>query len=385
MNYYRVMILGGDGYLGWPTAMYLADKRYRVHLIDNFSKRTLEKNCRVKPLWETPRIPSRISLWNDANPEKKISWSHCDITQHKALYREFDEFTPTAVVHYAEQPSAPYSMSTGRSAIYTQYNNVIGTLGLIMAVAHYNKDCHIIKLGTLGEYGTPNIDIEEGYLDIEHKGRKEKILYPKKPISWYHMSKVHDSHNLEMACRIWGLRATDLNQGVVYGIDTDQILKYPKLGTSFHYDSIFGTVINRFITQVVCGEPMTVYGGGRQIRGFINIRDTLKCIELALLNPAPKGQFRVINQLTETHSIKTLARTIQDFYGGDIKCIENPRDEIEGHYYNVTHTKLTEMGLKPHLLGPHTIHTMAQEIAKHKDNIDPSLFNPTIKWRGGQQ
>jgi UDP-sulfoquinovose synthase len=238
----------------------------------------------------------------------------------------------------------------------------------------------------MGEYGTPNIDIEEGWLEVSHNGRKDTVLYPKKPHSYYHLSKVHDSHNIEFTCRVWGLRATDLNQGCVYGINTDETEIDPMLRTSFHYDDIFGTVVNRFLVQASIESPLTIYGEGGQTRGFLNIKDTLNCVEIAVDNPADKGEFRVFNQFTEQFSIIELAEQIQRVgksIGKDVKIshLENPRIEEESHYYNAKHTKLVDLGLNPFLMTDDVVKDMLMSIINNPNKVDKSYFNPRVKWK----
>jgi UDP-sulfoquinovose synthase len=361
----KILILGGDGYLGWPTAMYLAARGHEIAVVDDLSKRQLEAEVGFSPLWPIPPFAQRILTWNKTATNHQMRMWICNIAMNRSLlYKIIDEFSPEAVVHYAEQPSAPYSMMTAKAAVDTQLNNVSGTLNLIMAILHHNVDCHIVKLGTMGEYGTPNIDIEEGWLDVTHEGRTDRVLFPKRPGSWYHLSKVHDSHNLEFACRTWGLRVTDLNQGIVYGTGTDETWLSSELSTSFHYDAIFGTVINRFITQAVAGSPLTVYGSGSQTRGFLDIRDTIRCIELACETPPDAGTFRVINQFTESFSINDLAGAVQELTGCEITHLENPRVEQEDHYYNAKHTALEDLGLKPHLLIKETLEDMIRQVKR---------------------
>jgi UDP-sulfoquinovose synthase len=378
----KILILGGDGYLGWPTAMYLAARGHEIAVVDDLSKRQLEAEVGFSPLWPIPPFAQRILTWNKTATNHQMRMWICNIAMNRSLlYKIIDEFSPEAVVHYAEQPSAPYSMMTAKAAVDTQLNNVSGTLNLIMAILHHNVDCHIVKLGTMGEYGTPNIDIEEGWLDVTHEGRTDRVLFPKRPGSWYHLSKVHDSHNLEFACRTWGLRVTDLNQGIVYGTGTDETWLSSELSTSFHYDAIFGTVINRFITQAVAGSPLTVYGSGSQTRGFLDIRDTICCIELACETPPDAGTFRVINQFTESFSINDLAGAVQELTGCEITHLENPRVEQEDHYYNAKHTALEDLGLKPHLLIKETLEDMIRQVKRYKKAINPEAFRPTVKWR----
>tara|TARA_R110002110_G_scaffold175880_3_gene379702 strand:- start:7683 stop:8822 length:1140 start_codon:yes stop_codon:yes gene_type:complete len=377
----KVLILGGDGYLGWPTAMYLSKRGHSVLIVDNMAKRRWEAEVNATPLFPVPTIQDRTRLWHEKTG-KEITFKYCDIsTDYRLLNDIVSTYLPDAVIHYAEQPSAPYSHISGTRAIETQRNNILGTLGLMYSVLAAKPDCHIIKLGTMGEYGTPNIDIEEGWLDITHNGRTARCLYPKKAGSVYHLSKCHDSHNLEFGCRVFNLRCTDLNQGVVYGIDTDETWLDSGLGTSFHYDSIFGTVLNRFLAQAAVGEPLTVYGSGTQTRGFLNIRDTLACVELALENPAQEGEFRVFNQFTQQFSVIGLASIVQQQTGCEIQHIPNPRVEDEEHYYNAKHTGLEGLGLKPNLLTPEVLGAMYKAVNKHRKNIHKDRLIPTVKWR----
>jgi UDP-sulfoquinovose synthase len=307
-----------------------------------------------------------------------------DLLDADFVYRVVREFAPDAIVHFAEQRAAPYSMIDREHAVYTQQNNVVGTLNLMYAIAEINPDIHLVKLGTMGEYGTPNIDIEEGWLEVEHNGRTDRMLYPKKPGSFYHLSKVHDSHNLEFGCRIWGMRVTDLNQGVVYGQRTDQTVQDPRLATRFDYDAVFGTVLNRFVIQAVLGEPLTVYGSGGQTRGFLDIRDTVECIRLAVENPADAGEFRVFNQMTESYSVAQLADLVAHCFPGPVQVehLENPRVEQAEHYYNVKHTGLVGLGLQPHLLSDTLIESMFDIVSANKDRVDPGALLPTVRWQG---
>jgi UDP-sulfoquinovose synthase len=300
----------------------------------------------------------------------------------------FRDFRPEAVVHYGEMPSAPYSMKDREHAVFTQTNNVVNTLNVLWAIRDLVPDCHLVKLGTMGEYGTPNIDIEEGYLDIEHNGRKDQLPFPKLPGSMYHLSKVHDSHNIHFACRIWGVRATDLNQGVVYGIETDETKLDDRLLTRFDYDDVFGTALNRFCVQAVIGHPLTVYGTGGQTRGYLNLVDTLQCVELAVTHPAAQGEMRVYNQFTEQFSVHQLAEIVQkagaEFgLSVDVQSIENPRVEKEDHYYNARHTKLLDLGLEPHLLSEALVESMFGVIQRYRDRVIEDHILPRDRWRPG--
>ena len=290
------------------------------------------------------------------------------------------------MIHFAEQRSAPYSMIDRNHAVGTQVNNVVGTLNLLFALREFQPDCHLVKLGTMGEYGTPNIDIEEGYITIEHNGRKDLLPYPKQPGSFYHLSKVHDSHNMMFACKIWGTRATDLNQGVVYGTMTDEVALDEALINRFDYDEVFGTVLNRFCAQAALGHPLTVYGKGGQTRGFLDIRDTVRCVELACLNPAAKGEFRVFNQFTEQFSVLDLANLVQNAgkqmgLKVEIDYLPDPRVEAEQHYYNAKHSKLIDLGLAPHFLSDSLLDSLIDIAVRYRDRIDTALFLPRVNWR----
>lgn len=387
----RVLVVGGDGYLGWPTAMHFAKKGHRVAVVDNLSKRFWEAEMGVGPLFHIPTLQRRVRIWNEFHKKHPLTLYIGDIAHnHRFVYSVFDTFRPEVIIHYAEQPSAPYSMYNRLNAVQTQINNVAGTLNILFAMKRAAPRANLIKLGTMGEYGTPNIDLEEGWLEVEHKGRRDRVLFPKRPGSFYHLSKVHDSHNIEFACRVWGLKATDLNQGVVYGIDTNETALHPELLTSFHYDEVFGTVLNRFATQAVAGIPLTVYGTGGQKRGFLHIRDTIQCVYLAATRPPKPGEFRVFNQFTELFSVLDLAKMVQragDSLGISVrlKHLKNPRVEAEEHYYNAKNTSLLSLGLKPHYLTNAVVVRMLKRITKAKDHIDPSIIHPKIQWRQTSQ
>jgi len=382
----RVLILGGDGYLGWPTAMHFANQGYDVYAIDNLSKRKIELEHGVEPLNIIKPFNERIKSWN-LNQTNKIKHYISDLLNYKVLCEILEEFMPEVIIHYAEQPSAPYSMASREKAVFTQQNNVIGNLNLLFAMKKLCPEAHLIKLGTMGEYGTPNLDIEEGWLEIEHNGRKDRVLYPKKPGSFYHLSKVHDSANIEFACRIWGLKCTDLNQGFVYGISTKEIdLDYENLATSFHYDSIFGTVINRFISQLACNKKMSVYGNGSQKRAYLNLIDTINCVEIASKNPPKIGEFRVFNQFTEFSSINEMANKIKSFANNknikaDIDHISNPRIEEENHYYNPKNTSLISLGLQPVIFDDKQISKIYEIVKKNINRINLDSLEPNIKWK----
>jgi UDP-sulfoquinovose synthase len=378
----RIMVLGGDGYLGWPTAMYLSAQGHEVCVVDNGVRRQYDEELGSGSLIPIESLQTRVKVWKEVTG-KTIPAYFGDLCDADFTYSVIREFAPDAIVHYAEQRAAPYSMIDRKHAVYTQMNNVVGNLNVMYAIGEINRDIHLVKLGTMGEYGQPNIDIEEGWLEIEHKGRKDRMLFPKKPGSFYHLSKVHDSHNLEFGCRIWGLRVTDLNQGVVYGNQTEQTVLDPRLETRLDYDAVFGTVLNRFAIQAVLGRPLSVYGNGSQTRSYLDIRDTVRCIELACENPADAGEFRVFNQATEQFSILELAKLVANSFpgGADVEHVDNPRVEIEDHYYNFVHTALESLGLQPHLLGDTLLTSMYGIIEKYKDRVDLDALSYNVNWR----
>jgi len=378
----RIIVLGGDGYLGWPTAVHLSSRGHDVAIVDNLARRDYDVELGTSSLVPTCDLETRTARWQELSG-REIQFFVGNLTNYEFLEYTLTSFRPHTIVHFGEQRSAPYSMIDRTHAVYTQVNNVVGNLNVLFAIGEIDPAVHLVKLGTMGEYGTPNIDIEEGFITLEHNGRTDTLPYPKQPGSFYHLSKVHDSHNIAFACRAWGLRATDLNQGIVYGQATDGTVLHPDLATRFDYDAVFGTVLNRFIVQAIAGYPLTVYGKGNQTRGMLNIRDTLRCIELAVLNPADPGEYRVFNQFTESFSINEMADMVVAALGSDheVQHLTDPRVELEDHYYNAAHTKLVDLGLTPHLLDAETIRELAAIVESWRDRIDLSVMVPTINWR----
>jgi UDP-sulfoquinovose synthase len=380
----RVLILGGDGYLGWPTAMSFSRAGHEVAVADNLLRRAMVTELGANSLTPIQPLQTRVKAWQEVTG-RSIAYHQGDLTDPYFVDELFEAFRPEAIVHYGEQPSAPYSMVDRRHAVSTQRNNVEGTLNVLYAMRDITPDAHLVKLGTMGEYGTPNIDIEEGYIEIEHKGRVDTLPFPKLPGSMYHLSKVHDSHNIHFACRIWNLRATDLNQGVVYGIRTDETDLDERLCTRFDYDEVFGTALNRFCVQAVIGYPLTVYGKGGQTRGFLNLIDTLQCVRLAVENPAGAGDFRVFNQFTEHFSVGDLAERVRRV-GGElglnvtVDTVSDPRIEAQEHYYNPAHTKLFELGLKAHLLTDEVVAHVLETIQRYKDRVLLETIAPRTLW-----
>jgi UDP-sulfoquinovose synthase len=381
----KIAVLGGDGYCGWATALHLSARGHSVAIVDNFARRQWDHELGAQTL--TPILPlaDRLRVWQ-ALTGKSIELFVGDVTDYEFLSSTIQELEPEAVIHFAEQRSAPYSMIDRQHAVFTQVNNVVGTLNLLFAIREFVPDCHLVKLGTMGEYGTPNIDIEEGYIKIEHNGRTDVLPYPKQAGSFYHLSKVHDSNNIMFTCKVWGLRATDLNQGIVYGTVTDEVALDETFVNRFDYDEIFGTVLNRFCVQAVIGHPLTIYGKGGQTRGFLDIRDTVRCIEIACLNPAARGECRVFNQFTEQFSVLEIAQMVKKAareLGVAVKIdhLPDPRVEAEEHYYNAKHSKLLDLGLEPHFLSHSLLDSLMNIAMKYRDRVDTSLIEPRVNWR----
>ncbi|MCP3673294.1 MAG: NAD-dependent epimerase/dehydratase family protein, partial [Gammaproteobacteria bacterium] len=382
----HILLLGADGYLGWPTAMYFSKRGYKVTAVDNYFRRNACTEMDVGMLYPVPTLIERAKIWHEKTGlEIKVAIG--DLQDAEFTRSLFDgridyqwavdnNFTgiPETVVHYAEQPSAPYSLINYKYANITLQNNLMVTNNIMFAVRDFAPDTHIVKLGTMGEYGTPNIDIEEGWLDIEHNGRKDKFLFPRQASSMYHSTKIMDTDLLWFGVRMWGLKVTDLMQGPVYGIETDESQIDDRLDTIFNYDELFGTVLNRFITQAIVGYPLTVYGKGGQTRGYLNIRDTLQCVEKSAENPPEAGQLNIFNQIMETFSVNELAEKVQKIgnklgYNVVIKQIDNPRKEAEEHYYNPKYQGLKDLGVEPHYLTDESLEAMLKKVAAHKDNI----------------
>jgi UDP-sulfoquinovose synthase len=393
----RILILGGDGYLGWPTAIYFSQRGHDVTVVDNYFRRNACTELDVGMLYPVPTLVERAMIWH-AKTGLEIKVVIGDLTNPETMRSLFDgrvqyswairpDFSgiPETVIHYAEQPSAPYSLINYKYANITIANNLLVTNNIMFAVRDLARDTHIIKLGTMGEYGTPKIDIEEGWIDIEHKGRKDKFLFPRQASSLYHTTKIMDTDLLWFGVRMWKLKVTDLMQGPVYGIETDESAVDDRLRTLFNYDEIFGTVVNRFIAQAVVGYPLTVYGKGGQTRGYLNIKDTLQCVDKSVQTPAKPGELRIFNQIMETFSVLELAEMTRRVgkrlgFDVDIKSIENPRKEAEEHYYNPTYQGLKDIGVVPHLLTEEVMEGMFRVVASFKDNIRKDVIYRGVKW-----
>jgi UDP-sulfoquinovose synthase len=381
----RVLVIGGDGYCGWATALHLSNRGYEVGILDSLVRRYWDLQLGCDTLTPIAPISHRIQRWQDLTG-KSLDLFVGDINDYDFLIQSLRQFQPDAIVHFGEQRSAPFSMIDREHAVLTQVNNVVGNLNILYAMKEEFPDAHLVKLGTMGEYGTPNIDIEEGYITIEHNGRKDTLPYPKQPGSMYHLSKVHDSHNIHFACRMWGLKATDLNQGVVYGVLTEETGMDEMLINRLDYDGVFGTALNRFCIQAAIGHPLTVYGKGGQTRGFLDIRDTVLCLELAIANPARSGEFRVFNQFTELFSVGDLALMVKKAGSAlglnvEINNLDNPRIELEEHYFKAKNTKLLDLGLQPHYLSDSLLDSLLNFATKYRDRVDMNHILPKVTWK----
>lgn len=381
----RIIVAGGDGFCGWPTALYLSKQGHEVTIIDSLVRRDIDDELGSNSV--TPILPleQRVAAWEEVSGSR-IDVRIGDLSDYEFLSAVVTDVQPEAFVHFAEQRSAPYSMIDREHAIYTQRTNVEGTLNVLWAIRDYAPECHLVKLGTMGEYGQPNIDIEEGFIEIEHRGRKDRLPFPKQPGSFYHLSKVHDSDNIMFACKIWNIAATDLNQGIVYGLHTNETRMDPRLVNRFDYDAVYGTALNRFLIQAAVGHPLTVYGDGSQTRAYLNIEDTVRCIELACANPAQPGEFRVFNQFTESFSVEELAVKVvaaASTLGIDahINHVENPRVEKYNHYYNAVNTRLIDLGLEPHLLTEGVLAEILEVARAHAGRVRNELILPSVTWR----
>jgi UDP-sulfoquinovose synthase len=386
----KVLVLGADGYLGWPTCLHLSAAGHDVVAADSLVRRRWDEELGTSSLVPISEMERRLDRWRKVSGES-IAWREVDLLDATALNTLLRETRPDAIVHFAEQRSAPFSMIDRQKAVLTQHNNVIGTLNLLFAMHEHTPEAHLIKLGTMGEYGTPNIAIEEGFITIEHEGRTDTLPFPKVPGSFYHLSKVHDSANIQFACRVWGLRATDLNQGVVYGCTTAEIGDDPVLATRFDYDPIWGTVLNRFCTQAAVGQPLTVYGSGGQTRGFLDVRDTVACVRITLENPPGAGEYRVFNQFTEQFSIQQLADRVAHARAEHglptaIDHLPNPRVEKEEHFYLAKHQTLLTLGLQPNLLSDTLIESVVEMVERHRSLAQTELLGlPDVDWRHGRR
>jgi len=384
----KVLVIGGDGYCGWATSLYLSMRGHDVTIADSLVRRTWDDEHGLGSLVPIASTRRRIDEWSRLTG-RTIRFDETDVTDYAALCRSVCDAAPDAIVHFGQQRSAPFSMIDREHALRTHLNNTVGNLNVLWALHEHAPHAHLVKLGTMGEYGTPNIVVEEGFITIEHKGRTDTLPFPKQPGSFYHLTKVSDSDQIFFACRTWKLRATDLNQGIVYGTSTEQTELSPALANRFDYDHIFGTVLNRFCVQAALGHPLTVYGSGGQTRSFLDIGDTVRCIDIALEHPPREGEYRVFNQFTEMFGVDELAERVARVARAhglacEIAHVENPRVERESHYYNCVNSNLRALGLEPTLLSDETIAGLIGLATRHAERVDLRLIPPRVAWRAGE-
>ena len=386
----KIFIAGIDGYLGWALAQYMTAQGHKVAGADKLMRREW-----VAEVGSTSGIPiaSREERLQAFEEEfgKKLDFRAGDLTDFDFVKGFFEDFKPEAIVHLAQMPSAPYSMMDVQHAVWTHTNNVTNNLNILYAIKEVVPDAHLVKLGTMGEYGQPNVDIPEGFFEVEYRGRKDKLWFPRSAGSWYHQTKVHDSHNTWFATKIWGLRATDIMQGVVFGTQFPGLGDDARLATRLDFDQAFGTAINRFCAQAVVGHPLTLYGAGTMKRAFLPLRDSMRCLTLACENPADVGDFRVFNQFSESYSIRDLAYMVQEVgnelgLNVEIKHYDNPRVEKEEHYYNPIREGLDAIGYEPSTDVKSEMKLMMEDLLKHKDVIEAKkhLLVPDIRWDGSR-
>lgn len=384
----RVFIAGIDGYLGWPLAQYLTARGHEVAGVDKMLRREWVSEMESQSAIPVYSREERLEAFRQKYG-KELDFREGDLLDYEFLKDFFEEFQPEAIVHLGQMPSAPYSMIDQAHCVWTQQNNVISNLNILWAMREVCPDAHLLKLGTMGEYGTPNVDIPEGFFEVEFRGRKDRLPFPRQAASFYHQSKVHDSNNTMYACKIWGLRATDVMQGVVFGTRIDEMGDDPRLRSRLDFDQCFGTAINRFCCQAVIDHPLTIFGRGHQKRGFLPLRDSMQCMAITIENPPEPGEYRVFNQFEETYSIVELADMVQEVgvqvgLDVDVYEYENPRNEAAEHYYNPDRQHLLDLGYVPTHDVKAEMKIMLEDLKEHRDRIleKKDILVPDIRWDG---
>jgi len=387
----KVLVTGIDGYLGWALAQYLAAKGHEVGGVDAYFRRTWVAEMGSQSATPIADMPVRLRAFEE-KWGKPLFFKAGDLTNWAFVKSVFEEFQPEAIVHFGECPSAPFSMIDVHHTTFVQVNNVVGTLNILYAMRDVVPEAHLVKLGTMGEYGTPQIDIPEGFFEIEYRGRTDRLPFPRQAGSWYHWSKVHGSNNIMFACKIWGLRSTDIMQGVVYGTRIDEMGDDDRLLSRLDFDESFGTAINRFCCQAVIGEPLTPFGRGHQRRGFLPLRDSMQCLTLAIENPPSPGEYRVFNQFEETYDVTELAQKVQKVanelgMNTTIHHLENPRIELEEHYYQPDHQGLLDLGYQPTHDMESELRIMLADLERHRARIEAvkDVLIPAIRWDGSRR
>ena len=384
----RIAILGGDGFVGWPATLHLSSLGHDITIVDNLSRRRIDTELGVQSLTPMDSIQERIRIWREETGSN-IGFELIDVaTEYERLKAFFAQWRPDAVLHFAQQRAAPYSMKTDRHKNYTVNNNVNATQNLLSALVEIDLDAHLVHMGTMGVYGysTVGAAIPEGYLDVDitlQDGSKatQEILYPANPGSVYHMTKCMDQLLFQFYAKNDGVRITDLHQGVVWGTHTDQTRRHEQLINRFDYDGDYGTVLNRFLIQAAIGYPLTVHGTGGQTRAFIHIQDSVRCIELALNNPPAKGdRTHIFNQMTETHRVRDLAALVSRLTGADISYLANPRQEADENDLVVKNDQFLALGLNPITLEEGLLDELLEVARRYQHRIDPGRIPCQSAW-----
>ena len=387
----RVLIAGIDGYLGWSLAQHLTGRGHEVGGIDLFLRRKwVEEMGSWSAIPVAPMAERLDVLKRQFN--KDLAFWQGDLCNYELVESVVKEFQPDAVVHLGECPSAPYSMIDVHHAVFVQNNNINSTFNLLFALRDLRPKAHLLKLGTMGEYGTPEVDIPDGFFEIEFRDRKARLPFPRQAGSWYHWSKVHGSNNIMFACKLWGLSATDVMQGVVFGTRINGMPEDERLRSRLDFDQAFGTAINRFCCQAVIGHPLTPYGKGHQKRGFLPLRDSMQCLTLAVENPPASGEYRVFNQFEEVYDVTQLAQKVQKAAAGlgmrvEIRNLTNPRAELEDQYYSPDHKNLLDLGYVPTRDMDAEIQTMLQDLSRYRQRIEAKreVLIPDVRWQGPRE